>query len=79
MLVTTRVMRTIDFRGGLDNYLLDTPDRKLDSEKAVQLKNELMQTILTREKEKFRARPLEEEAKKEVGKKELGKKVVAKK
>ncbi|KAI8139733.1 hypothetical protein BJV82DRAFT_693768 [Fennellomyces sp. T-0311] len=37
--VTTSVLRTIDKKGGLDQYLLETRDKNLFSEKAVELKN----------------------------------------
>lgn len=36
--LTTAVLRTIDFYGGLDNYLLQTSDRKIDSVLGSQLK-----------------------------------------
>merc|ERR1711879_92216 len=36
--VTTHVLRTIDFHGGLDNYLLNTSDSKIDSRFGLQLK-----------------------------------------
>ena len=36
--VTAHVLRTIDARGGLDNYLLETSDRKIDSRLGVQIK-----------------------------------------
>ncbi|KAI8369661.1 ribosomal L28 family-domain-containing protein [Blakeslea trispora] len=40
--VTTSVLRTIDKKGGLDRYLLDTKDKNLFSEKAVELKNKII-------------------------------------
>ncbi|KAI9477103.1 hypothetical protein BDB00DRAFT_859421 [Zychaea mexicana] len=40
--VTTSVLRTIDKKGGLDQYLLETRDKNLFSEKAVQLKNSVL-------------------------------------
>ncbi|KAI8380617.1 ribosomal L28 family-domain-containing protein [Choanephora cucurbitarum] len=40
--VTTSVLRTIDKKGGLDKYLLDTKDKNLFSEKAVELKNKII-------------------------------------
>ncbi|KAI9246271.1 hypothetical protein BDA99DRAFT_527266 [Phascolomyces articulosus] len=46
--VTTSVLRTIDKKGGLDQYLLETRDKNLFSEKAVQLKN----TILKQQEKK---------------------------
>ncbi|KAI9282175.1 hypothetical protein BY458DRAFT_428836 [Sporodiniella umbellata] len=36
--VTTAVLRTIDKKGGLDKYLLETKDKNLFSEKALELK-----------------------------------------
>jgi hypothetical protein len=36
-----QVLRTIDKYGGLDNYLLKTPDSKLDSELGSRLKAQL--------------------------------------
>ncbi|KAI7870225.1 ribosomal L28 family-domain-containing protein [Spinellus fusiger] len=40
--VTTAVLRTIDKKGGLDKYLLETKDKNLYSEKAVSMKNMLL-------------------------------------
>ena len=40
--MTTSVLRTIDKKGGLDKYLLDTKDKNLFSEKAVELKNKII-------------------------------------
>ncbi|ORZ18595.1 ribosomal L28 family-domain-containing protein [Absidia repens] len=37
--VTTSVLRTIDKKGGLDKYLLETKDKNLASAKALDLKN----------------------------------------
>jgi large subunit ribosomal protein L28 len=37
--VTTSVLRTIDKKGGLDKYLLETKDKNLQSVKALDLKN----------------------------------------
>jgi large subunit ribosomal protein L28 len=54
VLVTTRVMKTIDKKGGLDNYILDTSDQKLDSEIAIEVKKELLQTITSQQKSAFR-------------------------
>ena len=39
--VTTSMLRTIDKHGGLDAYLLNTPDRRIQSEKGVALKREI--------------------------------------
>lgn len=36
--VTTSVLRTIDKKGGLDKYLMETKDKNLFSEKALELK-----------------------------------------
>ncbi|KAI7902596.1 uncharacterized protein BX663DRAFT_63433 [Cokeromyces recurvatus] len=41
--VTTAVMRTIDKKGGLDKYLLETRDKNLFSEKALELKSKILQ------------------------------------
>lgn len=38
MQLTTHVLRTIDFHGGLDNYLLQTSDQKIGSRWGSQLK-----------------------------------------
>ncbi|ORX52014.1 hypothetical protein DM01DRAFT_235485, partial [Hesseltinella vesiculosa] len=40
--VTTAVLRTIDKKGGLDKYLLETKDKNLASTKAVELKTLLL-------------------------------------
>ncbi|KAL0084860.1 ribosomal L28 family-domain-containing protein [Phycomyces blakesleeanus] len=40
--VTTSVLRTIDKKGGLDKYLLETKDKNLYSEKAVSMKTVLL-------------------------------------
>ncbi|KAJ2400519.1 hypothetical protein GGI23_001986 [Coemansia sp. RSA 2559] len=39
--VTTRVLRTIDKRGGLDNYLLETKDKHINSRLGMDLKQKL--------------------------------------
>jgi hypothetical protein len=33
----------MDYHGGLDNYLINTPDRSLASAKAVDLKNQIQE------------------------------------
>ncbi len=38
--VTTRTIRTIDFKGGIDKFLIKTPSRKLTDE-AVKLKRQI--------------------------------------
>lgn len=38
--------RTIDKMGGLDNYIMQTPDAKLDSDKANELKLAMLLTTL---------------------------------
>jgi large subunit ribosomal protein L28 len=38
-------MRTIDKKGGLDKYLLDTRDKNLFSDKALTMKKDLQQVI----------------------------------
>ncbi|KAJ1886768.1 hypothetical protein LPJ66_009466 [Kickxella alabastrina] len=40
--VTTRVLRTIDKKGGLDNYLLLTKDKNIDSPYGIELKQKLV-------------------------------------
>ncbi|CAO3630701.1 unnamed protein product [Cunninghamella echinulata] len=40
--VTTAVLRTIDKKGGLDKYLLETKDKNLQSIKALELKSQLL-------------------------------------
>ncbi|ORE14143.1 hypothetical protein BCV71DRAFT_161439, partial [Rhizopus microsporus] len=40
--VTTSVLRTIDKKGGLDKYLLETKDKNLFSEKALELKAKIL-------------------------------------
>lgn len=40
--MTTRVLRTIDKKGGLDNYLLQTKDKNIASELGLQLKQQLL-------------------------------------
>ncbi|KAF1800278.1 hypothetical protein FB192DRAFT_1390893, partial [Mucor lusitanicus] len=40
--VTTAVLRTIDKKGGLDKYLLETRDKNLFSEKALELKSKII-------------------------------------
>ncbi|KAJ1831564.1 hypothetical protein IWW55_004302 [Coemansia sp. RSA 2706] len=40
--VTTRVLRTIDKKGGLDSYLLLTKDKNINSEFGLRLKQQLL-------------------------------------
>lgn len=40
--VTTSVLRTIDKKGGLDKYLLETSDKNLFSQKAIELKTKII-------------------------------------
>ncbi|KAJ2177481.1 hypothetical protein EV181_006520 [Coemansia sp. RSA 532] len=40
--VTTRVLRTIDKKGGLDNYLLETKDKNINSEFGLKIKQQLL-------------------------------------
>ncbi|KAJ1817381.1 hypothetical protein LPJ56_001302 [Coemansia sp. RSA 2599] len=42
--VTTRVLRTIDKKGGLDNYLLKTKDKNIASKFGLELKEKLLKT-----------------------------------
>ncbi|KAG2173275.1 hypothetical protein INT43_004649 [Umbelopsis isabellina] len=50
--VTTSVLRTIDKKGGLDKYLLDTRDKNLFSDKALTMKKDLQQVIRQKTVEK---------------------------
>ncbi|ORY91839.1 ribosomal L28 family-domain-containing protein [Syncephalastrum racemosum] len=43
--VTTSILRTIDKKGGLDRYLLDTRDKNLFSEKALELKGQITRSL----------------------------------
>jgi large subunit ribosomal protein L28 len=47
--VTTAALRSIDKAGGLDRYVLDTDDGKLDSARAVELKVDMLQALLRRQ------------------------------
>ncbi len=47
--VTTAALRSIDKAGGLDRYVLDTDDGKLDSARAVELKVDMLQALLLRQ------------------------------
>jgi large subunit ribosomal protein L28 len=53
--VTTAALRTIDKKGGLDNYLLYTRDEKLQSELAIRLKR-LLEKKLAERKAKRKAK-----------------------
>ncbi|KAJ2001655.1 hypothetical protein GGI04_001740 [Coemansia thaxteri] len=48
--VTSRVLRTIDKKGGLDNYLLETKDKNIASELGLELKQTLQKTLATQAK-----------------------------
>ncbi|CDS09130.1 hypothetical protein LRAMOSA10490 [Lichtheimia ramosa] len=48
--VTTSVLRTIDKKGGLDQYLLETRDKNLCSDKALELKSVILKELKKREK-----------------------------
>jgi large subunit ribosomal protein L28 len=50
--VTTSVLRTIDKKGGLDKYLLETTDKNLYSEKALELKSKLLNRIKVEQQKK---------------------------
>ncbi|KAM3569032.1 hypothetical protein VYU27_008858 [Nannochloropsis oceanica] len=39
--LTTTTLRMVDKAGGLDNYLLQTPDHKLDSESGIRIKRQI--------------------------------------
>ncbi|KAJ2358819.1 hypothetical protein IWW50_000796 [Coemansia erecta] len=41
--LTTRVLRTIDKKGGLDNYLLETKDKNINSEFGLRIKQQLLE------------------------------------
>ncbi|KAG2233027.1 ribosomal L28 family-domain-containing protein [Thamnidium elegans] len=53
--VTTAVLRTIDKKGGLDKYLLETTNKNLFSEKAVELKNKIINVNNFQAKKQARA------------------------
>ncbi|KAJ1956285.1 hypothetical protein IWQ62_005336 [Dispira parvispora] len=46
--VTTRILRTVDKKGGLDNYLLYTKNKNIASEFGVDLKNRLKAVLKER-------------------------------
>lgn len=48
--MTTSVLRTIDKKGGLDQYLLETRDKNLCSDKALELKSVILKELKKREK-----------------------------
>ncbi|KAJ2520140.1 hypothetical protein H4217_002246 [Coemansia sp. RSA 1939] len=48
--VTTRVLRTIDKKGGLDNYLLGTKDKKIGGPFALELKARLVKALESKQK-----------------------------
>ncbi|CDH58978.1 mitochondrial ribosomal protein l28 [Lichtheimia corymbifera JMRC:FSU:9682] len=48
--VTTSVLRTIDKKGGLDQYLLETRDKNLCSDKALELKSVILKQLKKNEK-----------------------------
>lgn len=50
----SRLCRNIDKAGGLDAYILNTPDTKLQSDVAVELRQRMIQQLL---KESSRAEP----------------------
>jgi len=53
VLVTARVMKTVDKKGGFDNFLLDTSDSQLGSDLAVDLKYRLLQRISNNSRKAF--------------------------
>lgn len=55
--VTTTALRTIDKKGGLDNYVLYTRDAKLNSVFAMKLKKRLKEAYELKNGEKFRMKP----------------------
>jgi large subunit ribosomal protein L28 len=55
--VTTSVLRTIDKKGGLDKYLLETTNKNLYSEKALELKSKLLNRIKVEQQKKVVAEP----------------------
>ncbi|KAJ2575216.1 hypothetical protein EV177_011010, partial [Coemansia sp. RSA 1804] len=48
--VTTRVLRTIDKKGGLDNYLLGTKDKKIGGPFGLELKARLVKALESKQK-----------------------------
>ncbi|KAJ1678276.1 hypothetical protein EV182_004399, partial [Spiromyces aspiralis] len=46
--VTTRILRTIDKKGGLDKYLLGTKDKNIASERGLEIKSELKEELKKR-------------------------------
>ncbi|KAJ2064173.1 hypothetical protein GGH94_003663 [Coemansia aciculifera] len=43
--MTSRILRTIDKKGGLDNYLLETKDKNIASQLGLELKQTLQKTL----------------------------------
>ncbi|KAI9502303.1 hypothetical protein GGI25_001589 [Coemansia spiralis] len=43
--VTTRVLRTIDKKGGLDNYLLETKDKNIGTQFGIELKQKIKNAL----------------------------------
>ena len=51
--ITTHALRCIDKKGGLDNYLLFTRDKAIDSKFGINLKQQLKQAYEEKEGKKF--------------------------
>lgn len=47
--MTTKALRCIDKCGGLDNYILNTPPEKLDSERGEELRELITRAMLKNE------------------------------
>lgn len=52
--VTTRTIRTIDFKGGIDQFLINTSSRKLADE-AIKLKRKIKKIIVAQENKEAQA------------------------
>ena len=52
--VTTRTIRTIDFKGGIDQFLINSSTRKLTDE-AIKLKRKIKKIIVAQENKKAQA------------------------
>lgn len=50
--VSTKALRWIDKVGGLDNYILNTPDHKLQSRFALEFREHLLQEKMKQESDK---------------------------
>ncbi|KAI7878511.1 hypothetical protein K492DRAFT_149414 [Lichtheimia hyalospora FSU 10163] len=60
--VTTSVLRTIDKKGGLDQYLLETRDKNLCSDKALEIKSVILKELKKNKKVTAESVPKQETA-----------------